>query len=127
MKIHKWLTALAITLLVLICSFACAEMKLDKTSFPDELFRNYLARYDTDGNKVLSDEDIDDLEKQLTEFLLKPQLEEIEKKKATLEKDEDKAALDDYVKKLRAQAMLKMILPCRYHDKAGNPFPNELT
>lgn len=79
------------------------------------------------NSKVLSDEDIDDLEKQLTEFLLKPQLEEIEKKKATLEKDEDKAALDDYVKKLRAQAMLKMILPCRYHDKAGNPFPNELT
>ena len=79
------------------------------------------------NSKILSDEDIEDLEKKISEFILKPQLDELEKQKATLEKEEEKAALDDYVKKLRDQAMLKMILPCRYHDKNGNPFQNELT
>lgn len=79
------------------------------------------------NSKVLSDEDIEDLEKKISEFLAEPKIKELEKYRDSLTEEEKKKEVDEAIKKLKAQVALKLILPARYHDKNGQPFPNELT
>ena len=44
--------------LVLICAFALADVEINETNFPDEMFRVYVQEYDADGNGFLCDTEI---------------------------------------------------------------------
>ena len=79
------------------------------------------------NSKVLSDDDIEDLEKQLSGIILAPDIKALEDAIQNAGDEDTKKAYEDELKKLKAQVALKLILPCRYHDKKGNPFPSELT
>lgn len=88
------------------------------------------------NTKILSTEDIEEMEKDITDvldpdgtrFKRADQMEEA-LKSATPDQitDEQKDAVNDEINKLRNEAMVKLILPCRYHFKDGTPFPDDLT
>ncbi len=44
--------------LILICAFALADVKINRGNFPDDEFRTYVAQFDTDGNEKLSDAEL---------------------------------------------------------------------
>ena len=44
--------------MVLICAFALADVKINEENFPDEAFRNVTTLFDKDGNGKLSDKEI---------------------------------------------------------------------
>jgi len=79
------------------------------------------------NSKVLSDDDIEDLEKQLSGIILAPDIKALEDAIQNATDEDTKKAYENELKKMKAQVALKLILPCRYHDKNGNPFPSELT
>lgn len=87
------------------------------------------------NTKILSTEDIDEMEKDITEvldpdgtrFKKADALEEALTEKSDEISDEQKEAVNDEIKKLRNEAMIKLILPCRYHFQDGTPFPDNLT
>ena len=37
------------------------EVSIDKTNFPDDVFRKYVEQFDTDGNKALSHAELDEV------------------------------------------------------------------
>lgn len=88
------------------------------------------------NTKILSSEDIDEMEKDITE-VLDPDGTRFKKADAIEEalnsdeaKDLDQEQKDSFQKeaeRLRNEAMVKLILPCRYHFKDGSPFPDGLT
>ncbi len=45
-------------MLIMICAFALADVKIDKKNFPDENFRTCVLQFDTDDNGVLSSAEI---------------------------------------------------------------------
>ena len=45
-------------LLIMICSLSLADVAIDKASFPDKVFRSHVKTYDTDGNGILSDDEL---------------------------------------------------------------------
>jgi hypothetical protein len=84
------------------------------------------------NSKVLSDDDIDEMEMDITSVLPKYQEEALKYLRDKAQDEETKKALDETLKKMEKEAKIKLILPCRYHtgvDDKGNPipFPNELT
>ena len=85
------------------------------------------------NTKVLSTEDIDEMEKDITDVLDPTgerfkKAEEIEKALAEGQiTDEQADSAKDYIDQLRNEAMVKLILPCRYHFPDGTPFPDDLT
>lgn len=79
------------------------------------------------NSKVLSDEDIEDMEKKVSKVMAQGKIAELEKLKDKTEDEEAKKAIDEEINKLKTQVFLKLILPCRYHLPNGDPFPNELT
>lgn len=88
------------------------------------------------NTKILSTEDIDEMEKDITD-VLDPEgtrfkkadvLEEALKSDEAKDlNNEQKESVQDEIEKLRNEAMVKLILPCRYHFKDGSPFPDGLT
>lgn len=79
------------------------------------------------NSKILSPEDIEEMEKDITSKTPNP-AEEILKRKAEIEQDPTlKEQIEKAIEKIKAQAAVKLILPERYHFKDGSPFPNELT
>ena len=84
------------------------------------------------NSKVLSDDDINEMEMDITSVLPKYQEKALEYLRDSAQDDEVKKAIDDTLKKMEKEAKIKLILPNRYHlgvDASGNPipFPNELT
>lgn len=88
------------------------------------------------NTKILSTEDIEEMEKDITDVLdpdgtrfKKADLMEaaINSADPSQVSDEEREAAKDEIDKLRNEAMVKLILPCRYHFKDGTPFPDDLT
>lgn len=84
------------------------------------------------NSKVLSDDDIDEMEMDITSILPKYQEKALEYLKDQAPDEETKKQIQDVLNKMQKEAKIKLILPQRYHmgkDKDGKeiPFPNELT
>ena len=57
---RKLLGALVLLAALCLAGAAMADVAIDKTTFPDANFRAYVKdNFDTDGNKVLDDDEID--------------------------------------------------------------------
>ena len=55
----KAISALICLLLLVLCSFALADVAINETNFPDATFREYIMQqFDADGNGSLSTEEI---------------------------------------------------------------------
>ncbi len=54
----KTIVALLCLLLVSVCAFALADVVIDESHFPDEVFREYVKDFDADGNGSLNEEEI---------------------------------------------------------------------
>lgn len=76
------------------------------------------------NSKVLSTEDIEEVEADITKVLAEFKKKEIESSRMT---DEQKKQAEDALGRMRNESMIKLILPCRYHLSNGDPFPDELT
>ena len=84
------------------------------------------------NSKILSDDDINEMEMDITSILPKYQEKALEYLRDKAEDEEVRNAISDTLKKMEKEAKIKLILPGRYHlgkDSSGNPipFPNELT
>ena len=80
------------------------------------------------NTKVLSTEDIDEMEKDISSTMTSGQEEKL--KEMLKNKDlseEDKKKLEDALKKMNNEAKTKLICPCRYHTPDGQPFPDGLS
>ena len=87
------------------------------------------------NTKILSTEDISEMEADITK-VLDPDGTRFKKAEAlegALAENADKIdenqskAVKDEIDKLRNEAMVKLILPCRYHFPDGTPFPDNLS
>lgn len=74
------------------------------------------------NSKVLSEEDIDEIEKDLSEVILE-QSGGIEKMTEGLSEEEKKKVEE----KFRSESLIKLIIPSRYHTSDGQPFPAGLS
>lgn len=75
---------------------------------------------------ALSTEDIEEMESDISKVMVDYQTKILEK---NLDKmtEEQKKKVEEAVKRMKSSAMIKLILPCRYHTSDGNPFPDGLT
>ena len=79
------------------------------------------------NSKVLSDEDVDEMEKRITAVLPKFDEEYLRYLQDKTEDEQVKKDLQDRIDKMAKESKIKLILPCRYHTSDGKPFPDELT
>jgi len=83
------------------------------------------------NSKLLSDEDVDEMEMDVTEYTNDLQKKYIEKylgsSDASSIDPELKKKIEEELAKPIKEAKVKFILPCRYHFPDGTPFPNERT
>ena len=79
------------------------------------------------NSKILSDEDVDEMEKRITEKLPKFDEEYLKYLKDKTSDEKIKKDLQDRIDKMSKESKIKLILPCRYHTSDGQPFPDELT
>ena len=79
------------------------------------------------NSKILSDEDVDEMEKRITEKLPKFDEEYLKYLKDRTSDEKIKKDLQDRIDKMSKESKIKLILPCRYHTSDGQPFPDELT
>ena len=84
------------------------------------------------NSKVLSDDDIEEMEMDITSILPKYKEKALKYLRDQAQDEETKKALDDAISKMEKEAKIKLILPKRYHmgkDDEGKeiPFPNDLT
>lgn len=79
------------------------------------------------NTKILSPEDIEEMEKDISDLMPK-YLEEDLKAYIDSEKDEEKKKeAKEALDKLEKESKIKFILPGKYHDKDGNPWPDGLS
>lgn len=85
------------------------------------------------NTSVLSDEDIEAMEKDISSVLAKKQIEELNAAKEKVKGNPDlEKAIEESIDKMKSEALIKLILPCRYYlgkDDQGNliPFPSDCT
>lgn len=79
------------------------------------------------NSKVLSTEDIEDMEKEISEKLPDYQTEFLKYQRDNTDNEELKKQLDEAIKKMENEAKIKLILPCRYYLNEKETFPDELT
>lgn len=79
------------------------------------------------NSKILSDDDVVEMEEDISELLAKSIEERFEYLKNSVSNEEMKQKIDEEVKRAQNESKIKLMLPCRYHDKNGIPFPNGLT
>ena len=79
------------------------------------------------NSKVLSTEDVEDMEKEISEVLPDYQTEFLKYQRDHTDDEELKKQLEDAIKKMENEAKIKLILPCRYHLSETETFPDELT
>lgn len=77
------------------------------------------------NSKILSTEDIEEMEKDISEKLPDYQTEYLKYIKDHTDDEEKKKELDEAIKRMENEAKIKLIIPCRYHTSDGNPFPDE--
>ena len=64
MKISKLIGSCAIILTLAVCgavAFADTEVAINETNFPDEYLRKYVEDHDRDGDKTLSQKELDSI------------------------------------------------------------------
>lgn len=79
------------------------------------------------NSKVLSTEDVEEMEADITTVLPKYKEEYLNYIKDHTDNEELKKQIDDTLKKMENEAKIKLILPCRYHIDENTPFPDGLS
>lgn len=79
------------------------------------------------NSKILSTEDVEEMESDISSVLPNYQLELLKHNRDHTDNEEAKQALDDMIKKMENEAKIKLIVPERYYISEGNPFPSELS
>ena len=80
------------------------------------------------NSKLLSNEDVVEMEKDISDFMPKIEEQQLEDLKKNQDLDEEtKKQIDDQLDKMKKESKVKLILPCRYHTADGIPFPDELS
>lgn len=79
------------------------------------------------NSKILSTEDVEEMESDISSVLPNYQLELLKYNRDHTDNEEAKQALDDMIKKMENEAKIKLIVPERYYISEGNPFPSELS
>lgn len=79
------------------------------------------------NSKILSTEDVEEMESDISSVLSNYQLELLKYNRDHTDNEEAKQALDDMIKKMENEAKIKLIVPERYYISEGNPFPSELS
>ena len=79
------------------------------------------------NSKVLSTEDIEEMEADISSKLPDYQTEYLKYIQDNTTDEEAKKQIQDQIDKMSAEAKIKLILPVRYHFKDGTPFPDELS
>ena len=79
------------------------------------------------NSKVLSLDDVEEMEKRITQLLPKYQEELLKYIRDKVEDPEKKKELDDTLKKMEKESKIKLIHPSRYHFQDKTPFPNDLS
>ena len=78
------------------------------------------------NSKVLSTEDVEEMEADISKVLLEYKTAELEKraKNAT---EEQKKAIEEAINRMKSESLIKLIVPCRYYVAENVPFENELS
>lgn len=79
------------------------------------------------NSKILSTEDVEEMESDISSVLPNYQLELLKYNRDHIDNEEAKQALDDMIKKMENEAKIKLIVPERYYISEGNPFPSKLS
>ena len=84
------------------------------------------------NSKILSKDDVEEMEADITSLFPKVEEEHIQKVLGDPNiqlTDEERKQLEDVLKKIENESKIKLILPCRYHmpGKPDEPFPDGLT
>lgn len=79
------------------------------------------------NSKVLSKEDVEEMEMDITSILPKYQEELLKYQIDKITDPEVKKQLEDALKKMENEAKIKLIVPERYYLDENTPFPNELS
>lgn len=75
---------------------------------------------------ALSTEDVEEMESDISQVMVDYQ-ESILKRNMDKMSEEQKKQVEDSINRMKSSAMIKLILPCRYHNPDGTPFPDGLT
>ena len=78
------------------------------------------------NSKVLSTEDVEEMESDITKVLTEYQKEKLEKMKVGAS-EEQKKQIDDAINRMKNEAVIKLIVPCRYYTAPNVPFEDELS
>lgn len=79
------------------------------------------------NSKILSTEDVEEMEKDVSECLPNFEAELLKYKRDHTDNEELKKELEDAIKKMENESKIKLIVPERYYLEEGKPFPGELT
>jgi hypothetical protein len=79
------------------------------------------------NSKVLSKDDVEEMEADITKVIDNYQRTELEKQEAATSDEATKQEIRDAINKMGNEVKIKLILPCRYHLSDGTPFEDELT
>lgn len=79
------------------------------------------------NSKILSTEDIDEMESDISKYLPDYQLELLKYNRDHVEDEEQKKILDEAIKKMENESKIKLIVPQRYYIDKDTPFPDELS
>ena len=79
------------------------------------------------NSKVLSKEDVEEMEMDISTTLPKTGEEALKQIADSTDDPELKKKIEDRLKKMENEAKIKLIVPERYHTKDGKPFPPELS
>ena len=79
------------------------------------------------NSKVLSTEDVEEMEKDISTKLPDFQTELLKYQRDHTDDENIKKELDEAIKKMENEAKIKLIVPCRYHLSETETFPDELT
>lgn len=111
------------------CGIDFADKLLEKVIDDPELNHSlHNIAMDMEVNStILSKEDIEEMEYDVTSILPKHEEELLKYYKDHTDDEEVKKKIDDKLKKMENEAKVKLILPCRYHLDENTPFPDNLT
>lgn len=79
------------------------------------------------NTKILSNDDVEEMESDISKIIVNYQKSILEKAKIKETDESAKKYIDDAIAKMKGEAMIKLILPCRYHLSKNVPFPDELS
>jgi predicted metal-dependent peptidase len=111
------------------CGIDFAEKLIEKV-IDDPILNHSLHNIAMDmevNTKILSNEDIEEMEAELTSILPDTGTEILEELKDKVEEEVLKKAIEDKLNQMKEESKIKLILPNRYHHPDGSPFSDELS